>query len=156
MGKIRNNTLVFLAVLALAITTSAYFYIKANEESQTLISKNTVYYTPGKQHNCKWIFNVSQHLLDTTGSSSKIQIGIPEATALGYIEGLLEVSVNSTLILAFNLPQASVQTPPLLFTSTYDPLELPLNKLKFRMFNSTIIVMNLYNSYEKCIETTIK
>ena len=156
MGKIKNNTLMFLVALALTIATSAHFYIKANKENQTLISKNTIYYTPGKQHNCKWVFNVSQNLLDIPGSSSAVQIGIPEATALGYIEGLLEVSSNNTLILAFNLPQASMRAPPFLFTSVYDPSELPLGKLKFKMFNSTIIVMNLYNSYEDCIETTIK
>lgn len=151
--KVRTS---LLAILSLVLVVSAYLYIRANNENKTLIHKSAIYYTPGQNDNCKWVFHISQDLIDLPGAAVAVQIGIPEAEAHGYIEGLLEVTNNNTLILAFNFPGRAKSSPPLLMTSSYNINKLPLNSLKFRIFNSTAMVMNLYDSYESCVESVMR
>lgn len=156
MKHLQNIRKSFLIIFALVLAVSIQLYVKANQESKVLISKNTVYYTPGQQRNCKWVFHISQNLIDQVGSASAVQIGIPESQVHGYIEGLLEVSEDKTLILAFNLPGVIDNKAPLLMTSKYNNTAFPLSKIKFRIFNSTAMIMNLHNSLESCIEEVMR
>jgi len=41
-------------------------------------------------------------------------------------------------------------------TASYKKEELPLTKVRFRVFNSTAMSMVLYNSYESCVEATME
>ena len=152
----KRFSLVSLLAFALAITF--YSYVKAEEygRHQVVISKNTVYYTPGQLHNCKWVVHTSNDLTTFPGDVTSIQIGIPEAAGHGYIEGVLENGPNSTLLLAFNLPGTTKKSPPVMMTSKYGDRELPLKSMRFRVFNSSIMTMMLYSTYEKCVEATME
>jgi len=152
----KRFSLVSLLAFALAITF--YSYVKAEEygRHQVVISKNTVYYTPGQLSNCKWVVHTSGDLTTFPGDVTSIQIGIPEAAGHGYIEGVLENGPNSTLLLAFKLPGTTKKSPPVMMTSQYGDKELPLKSMRFRVFNSSIMTMMLYATYEKCVEATME
>ena len=158
MTKWFRRRLSLVSLLAFTLTISFYAYIKAEESErhQVVVSKNTVYYTPGQLHNCKWVLHASNDLTTFPGAVTSIQIGIPEAAGHGYIEGILENGPNQTLLLAFNMPGTSKKSPPVIMTSKYEGRELPLKSMRFKLFNSTAMTMMLYPSYEKCVEATMK
>ena len=79
---------VLLGVLAIASAVALYYQIKADNLYQTLIQKETTFYTPGQKDNCKWVVHVSQQITTEPGSNSPIQIGIPEVIKDGYIAGV--------------------------------------------------------------------
>jgi hypothetical protein len=158
MVKWLRNNISLTSLLVLSFVISFYSYVKAEEHGrhQVVISKNTIYYTPGQLHNCKWVVHTSNNLTTFPGDVTSIQIGIPEAAGYGYIEGVLENGHNQTLLLAFKLPGTTKKSPPVILTSRYDGRELPLKSLRFRVFNSSIMTMMLYPTFEKCIEATME
>ena len=158
MTKWLRKRLSLISLLAFTLAISFYAYIKAEESErhQVVVSKNTVYYTPGQLDNCKWVLHTSGDLTTFPGDVTSIQIGIPEAAGHGYIEGVLENGPNSTLLLAFNLPGTTKKSPPIMMTSKYADRELPLKSMRFRVFNSSVMTMMLYPTYEKCVEATMK
>ena len=158
MIKWFRKRLSLLSLLAFTLAISYYAYIKAEESErhQVVVSKNTVYYTPGQLDNCKWVLHTSNDLTTFPGAVTTIQIGIPEAAGYGYIEGVLENGPNQTLLLAFNMPGTSKRSPPVIMTSKYEGRELPLKSMRFKLFNSTAMTMMLYPTYEKCVEATMK
>ena len=158
MTKWLRKRLSLVSLLAFTLAISYYAYIKAEESErhQVVVSKNTVYYTPGQLDNCKWVIHTSNDLTTFPGAVTSIQIGIPEAAGHGYIEGILENGPNQTLLLAFNMPGTSKKSPPVIMTSKYEGRELPLKSMRFKLFNSTAMTMMLYPSYEKCVEATMK
>ena len=147
-----------VSLLAFTLAISYYAYIKAEESErhQVVISKNTVYYTPGQLRNCKWVIHTSNDLTTFPGDVTSIQIGIPEAAGHGYIEGVLENGPNNTLLLAFNMPGMGKKSAPVMMTSKYEGRKLPLKSMRFKVFNSTVMTMMLYPTYEKCVEATMK
>jgi hypothetical protein len=155
--RLRNN-ISLTSLLILSIIISFYSYVKAEVygRHQVIISKNTIYYTPGQLHNCKWVVHTSNELTTFPGDATFIQIGIPEAAEHGYIEGVLENGPNQTLLLAFKLPGTTKKSPPVMMTSKYSGRELPLKSLRFKVFNSTIMTMMLYSTFEKCVEATME
>jgi hypothetical protein len=148
--------LVSLVSFALAITFYSYVKAEESERHQVVISKKTVYYTPGQLNNCKWVVHTSSDLTTFPGDVTSIQIGIPEAAGHGYIEGVLENGPNQTLLLAFKLPGTTKKSPPIILTSEYGDKELPLKSLRFKVFSSSIMTMMLYSTYEKCVEATME
>ena len=84
------------------------------------------------------------------------QVVISEAAEHGYIEGVLENGPNQTLLLAFKLPGTTKKSPPVMMTSKYSGRELPLKSLRFKVFNSSIMTMMLYSTFEKCVEATME
>ena len=158
MTKWLRKRLSLVSLLAFTLAISFYAYIKAeeSEQHQVVVSKNTVYYTPGQLHNCKWVIHTSNDLTTFPGAVTSIQIGIPEAAGHGYIEGILENGPNQTLLLAFNMPGTGKKSPPVIMTSKYEGRELPLKSIRFKLFNSTAMTMMLYPTYEKCVEATMK
>jgi len=153
-----RRRLSLLSLLAFSLAISFYAYIKAEESEryQVVISKNTVYYTPGQLRNCKWVIHTSNDLTTFPGDVTSIQIGIPEAAGHGYIEGVLENGPNNTLLLAFNMPGMGKKSAPVMMTSKYEGRKLPLKSMRFKVFNSTVMTMMLYPTYEKCVEATMK
>ena len=158
MTKWLRKRLSLVSLLAFTLAISFYAYIKAeeSEQHQVVVSKNTVYYTPGQLDNCKWVIHTSNDLTTFPGAVTSIQIGIPEAAGHGYIEGILENGPNQTLLLAFNMPGTSKKSPPVMMTSSYEGRELPLKSIRFKLFNSTAMTMVLYPTYERCVEATMK
>ena len=158
MIKWFRKRLSLLSLLSFTLAISYYAYIKAEESErhQVVISKNTVYYTPGQLRNCKWDIHTSNDLTTFPGDVTSIQIGIPEAAGYGYIEGVLENGPNNTLLLAFNMPGMGKKSAPVMMTSKYEGRKLPLKSMRFKVFNSTVMTMMLYPTYEKCVEATMK
>ncbi len=147
---------ILIGLLVLTIAAAFYFHAKANSVYQTIIPKETTFYTPGQKDNCKWVIHVSQKITTETGSNSPIQIGIPEVIKDGYIAGILQNAPGDSLLFALKLPTQSKNSPPLVMTHVYDKKRLPLTEARFRVFNSTALTMVLYNSYEACIEATME
>ena len=145
-----------LSILALVAAISLHIQIKANSLHETVIPKETTFYTPGQKDNCKWIIHISQKVTTEQGSNSPIQIGIPEVIKDGYIAGILQNAPGDSLLLAVKLPTQSKNSPPLIMTHVYDREKLPLKKARFRVFSSTVLTMVLYDSYDACIEATME
>jgi len=145
-----------LGILALAAAVSLHYQIKANNLHKTVIPKETTFYTPGQKDNCKWIVHVSDKITTEPGSNSPIQIGIPEVIKDGYIAGILQNAPGNSLLFALKLPTQSKKSPPLVMTHVYDKEKLPIKKARFRVFNSTVLTMILYDNYDACIEATME
>ena len=147
-----------LSLIAVALAITFYSYVKAEEyqRHQVVISKNTIYYTPGQLDNCKWGVHTSGDLTTLPGDITSIQIGIPEAAGHGYIEGVLENGPDQTLFLAFKLPGTTGKSPPVMMTSKYGGKELPLKSMRFKVFNSSIMTMMLYSTFEECVGATME
>ena len=145
-----------LGVLALVAAISLHYQIKANDIHKTIVHKKTTFFTPGQKDNCKWVIHVSEKITTEPGSNSPIQIGIPEVIKDGYIAGILQNAPGDSLLLAVKLPTQSKNSPPLVMTHVYNQDKLPLKEARFRVFNSTVLTMVLYDSYEACIEATME
>ena len=145
-----------LGVLALTAAIAFHFQIKANSLYQTVIPKQTTFYTPGQKENCKWVVHVSNKITTEPGSNSPIQIGIPEVIKDGYIAGILQNAPGNSLLLAFKLPTQSKKSPPFVMTHVYDKNKLPIKKSRFRVFSSTVLTMVLYDNFEDCVEATME
>ena len=156
MFKFPKIRVTLLSVLALVSSVSLHYYYKANHSHQIIVQKKTTFYTPGQKDNCKWIVHVSNKVTTEPGSNSAIQIGIPEVIKDGYIAGILQNAPGNSLLFAFKLPTQSKDSPPLVMTHVYDKKSLPLSKARFRVFNSTALTMVLYDSFEACVEATMK
>lgn len=156
MFKLPKLRVTLLSVLALVSAISLHYYYKANNYHHTIVPKKTTYYTPGQKDNCKWIVHVSNRITTEPGSNSAIQIGIPEVIKDGYIAGILQNAPGDSLLFAFKLPSQSKDSPPLVMTHVYNKKNLPLKKARFRVFNSTALTMVLYDSFEACVEATMK
>tara|TARA_Y100000592_G_scaffold98328_1_gene171158 strand:+ start:346 stop:822 length:477 start_codon:yes stop_codon:yes gene_type:complete len=145
-----------LGLLALTAAISLHLQIKANSIHKTIINKQTTFYTPGQKDNCKWVIHVSNKVTTEQGSNSPIQIGIPEVIKDGYIAGILQNAPGDSLLLAVKLPTQSKNSPPLIMTHVYNKEKLPLKKVRFRVFSSTVLTMILYDSYDACVEATME
>ncbi len=61
------------------------------------------------------------------------------------------------LLFAFKLPTQSKKSSANCNDSiVYEKENLPLNKARFRVFNSTAMTMVFYNSYDACVEATME
>ena len=145
-----------LSILALVSAAGLHYQIKANSLYPTVFPKASTYYTPGQHGNCKWVVHISNRITTESGDNSAAQIGIPEVIKDGYIAGILQNGPGNSLLFAFKLPTQSDESPPIVMTASYKKEELPLTKVRFRVFNSTAMSMVLYNSYESCIEATME
>jgi len=143
-----------LGILAFSIAISYHYYVKANNIHKTVINSNSSFYTPGQNNNCKWVIHVSSKITTETGDNSATQIGIPDVIKDGYIAGTLQNGPGNSLLFAFKLPTQRPDSPPVVMTASYNIKKLPLKKVRFRVFNSTVISMVLYSTYESCVEAT--
>ncbi|MCS5551079.1 MAG: hypothetical protein NZ811_06130, partial [Gammaproteobacteria bacterium] len=121
-----------------------------------VISSGTTYYTPGQNNTCKWVIHISNDITTFQGDTSAVQIGIPEIIEDGYISGIIQNGPGMSLLLAFKLPSQSDTTPPIVLTATYKESDLPIRKIRFRVFNSTALTMMVYNTEEDCVAATMK
>ena len=145
-----------LGILALVSAVSIHYYIKPNNIHKTVIHKKSTFYTPGRNGNCKWIVHISGQITTHPGDTSAVQIGIPEIIKDGYIAGILQNGPANSLVFAFKLPTQSNESPPIIMTASYTEDQLPLKKVRFRVFGSTAMTMVLYSSYEACIEAIME
>jgi len=145
-----------LSILALVSAVGLHYQIKANNLYQTVFPKESTYYTPGQHGNCKWVVHISSQITTESGDNSAAQIGIPEVIKDGYIAGILQNGPGNSLLFAFKLPTQSEDSPPIIMTASYKKEELPLAKVRFRVFNSTAMSMVLYNSFDACVEATME
>jgi len=155
LGKI-SQRLILLCLLAVSSAVALYYQTKANNLYQTVIAKKSAFYTPGQNGNCKWVVHISDRITTEPGSNSPTQIGIPEVIQEGYIAGILQNGPGNSLLFAFKLPTQSDDTPPIIMTASYTPDQLPLRKVRFRVFGSTVLSMILYSSHEACVEATME
>jgi len=156
MFKLLTRRITLLGILALVAATALHYQIKANSLYKTVFPKESTFYTPGQHNNCKWVVHISSEITTEPGDNSAAQIGIPEVSKDGYIAGILQNGPGNSLLFAFKLPTQSDESPPIIMTSVYKPQDLPLQQVRFRVFNSTAMTMILYSTYEKCIEATMK
>ena len=151
-----NKRITLLTILALVSAVGLHYQIKANNLYQTVFPKESTYYTPGQHDNCKWVIHISNRITTETGDNSAAQIGIPDVIKDGYIAGILQNGPGNSLLFAFKLPTQSDESPPIVMTASYKKEELPLKRVRFRVFNSTAMTMILYNSYAACIKATME
>ena len=151
-----TKRVVLLVVLAFSCATALYYQNKANNLYQAVFLKRSTFYTPGQNNNCKWVVHISDGITTEPASNSPAQIGIPEVIKDGYIAGTLQNGPGNSLLFAFKLPTQSDESPPIILTATYKLEELPIKKVRFRVFNSTILTMVLYSSYEACVGATME
>lgn len=145
-----------LGILAFVSALGLYYYTKANNLYPTVFPKQSTFYTPGQHGNCKWVVHISNRITTEPGDNSAAQIGIPEVIKDGYIAGILQNGPGYSLLFAFKLPTQSEASPPIIMTAVYTKDELPLKKIRFRVFNSTAMSMVLYSSYESCVEAIME
>lgn len=145
-----------LSLLALVAAIALHYQTKANDLYKTIIPKQTTYYTPGQQDNCKWVVHVSNAITTEPGSNSPIQIGIPEVLQDGYIAGILQNAPGNSLLLAVKMPMQPKDSPPIIMTHVYDKNKLPIKNARFRVFGSTLLTMVLYDTHDACIEATME
>ena len=145
-----------LGILALVSATALHYSIKANNLHPTVFPEESTYYTPGQHGNCKWVVHISSRITTEAGDNSAAQIGIPEVIKDGYIAGILQNGPGNSLLFAFKMPTQSEESPPIIMTAAYKKEDLPLSKVRFRVFNSTAMTMVLYNSFEACVEATME
>ena len=145
-----------LGILALVSAAALHYSIKANNLHPTVFPEESTYYTPGQHGNCKWVVHISSRITTEAGDNSAAQIGIPEVIKDGYIAGILQNGPGNSLLFAFKLPTQSEDSPPIIMTAAYKKEDLPLSKVRFRVFNSTAMTMVLYNSFEACVEATME
>ncbi len=145
-----------LGVLAFSAAIALHYQTKANSLYKTIIPKQSTFYTPGQNNNCKWVVHISQEITTEPGSNSPIQIGIPEVISEGYIAGILQHAPGDSLLFAFKLPTQRKESPPLVMTHVFDPKKLPIEKARFRAFASTVLTMVLYSTYDQCIEAIME
>jgi hypothetical protein len=156
MFRFFTKRVVLLLLLAAASSVSLYYYIKANSLYTTVIPKKSTFYTPGQNGNCKWVVHISGRITTESGDNSAVQIGIPEVIKDGYIAGVLQNGPGNSLVFAFKLPTQSNKSPPIIMTASYTEDQLPLKKVRFRVFGSTVMTMVLYSSYEACVEAIME
>ena len=145
-----------LGILALVSATAFHYYSKANNLHPVVFPKASTYYTPGQHGNCKWVVHISSRITTESGDNSAAQIGIPEVIKDGYIAGILQNGPGHSLLFAFKLPTQSEESPPIIMTASYKIEDLPLRKVRFRVFNSTAMTMVLYNSFDACVEAIME
>jgi hypothetical protein len=156
MFSFLKKRVTLLSILALVSAVALHYHTKANNVYPTIFQKESTYYTPGQNDNCKWIVHISSRVTTEPGDNTAAQIGIPEVIKDGYIAGILQNGPGNSLLFAFKLPTQSAESPPIVMTASYKKDDLPLDKVKFRVFNSTAMTMILYSSYDACVEATME
>ena len=156
MFSFLKKRITLLSILALSCAVALHLQIKANNLYKTVFPKESTFYTPGQHGNCKWVVHISNRITTEPGDNSSAQIGIPEVIKDGYIAGILQNGPGNSLLFAFKLPTQSDESPPIIMTASYKKEELPLKKVRFRVFSSTVMSMILYSSYESCVEATME
>ena len=157
LSNIRIPTTTVLLILLLVTSgVSLILYEMANSQHPVVISSMTTFYTPGQHRNCKWVLHISDTITTFPGETSSVQIGIPDVIKDGYLSGILQNGPGNTLLLAFSLPNQPPKAPPIIMTASYTKDMLPIKNIRFRVFNSTALTMNLYHSYDACVEATME
>ena len=131
------------------------FIVYKNNKPQILLSKHTTYYLPGQQNNCLWVIQLDNNIRNYLGSNSEIKIGIPQAQKMGYLAGRIEVGKENTLILAFNPPSANASRPPVVMTADYSTQTLPINAVRFRWTQSSLVTVVLFQHQEECLASRV-
>lgn len=147
--------IILLLTLLIVSVGSYYIYQMANLRHPVILQGGSTFYTPGQHGNCKWVLHVSDTITTFPGETSSVQIGIPDVISDGYISGILQSGPGSSLLLVFSSP-GQEKSPPIVMTSSYEEKELPLEKVTFRIFNSTAMSMTIYPTYDQCIEATME
>ena len=155
MFNILKKRVTLLSMLALVSAIAFHYHVKANSPYKTVFNKESTFYTPGQHGNCKWIVHISSEVTTEPGDNTSAQIGIPEVIKDGYIAGILQNGPGNSLLFAFKLPTQSDESPPIIMTASYKKEDLPLTKIRFRVFNSTAMTMVLYDSFDACVEATM-
>ena len=150
------TTTILLVLLFIVSGASLTIYKMANSQHPVVIRSMTTFYTPGQHKNCKWVLHISNTITTFPGETSSVQIGIPDVIKDGYLSGILQNGPGNTLLLAFSLPNQPPKAPPIIMTASYTRDMLPIKSIRFRVFNSTALTMNLYPSYEACVEATME
>ena len=135
MFSFLKKRVTLLGFLALACAVALHYQTKADSLHQTIFPKDSIFYTPGQHSNCQWVVHISDRISTQSGNTSPVQIGIPEVIKDGYIAGILQSGPGNSLLFAF---------------------KLPLKNVRFRVFNSTVLTMVLYSTFEDCIEAIMK
>ena len=156
MLRFIRNKVSLIGILAFTIAISLHYYVKANSIHKTVFNSNSSFYTPGQHNNCKWVIHISNKITTEPGDNSPTQIGIPDVIKDGYIAGTLQNGPGNSLLFAFKLPTQRNESPPIVMTASYKQSDLPLKKVRFRVFNSTLMSMVLYSTYESCVEATME
>ena len=147
--NITSKKLLIISFL-FSIVISAFFVYK-NTQPRVLLSKDTTYYLPGQQNNCLWIIKLDNNIRNYLGSNSGIKIGIPQAQKMGYLAGRIEVGRDNTLILAFNPPMVKKDRPPVIMTADYSTQKLPIQSVRFRWTQSSLVTILLFDNKQTCL-----
>jgi hypothetical protein len=152
---VKKHTKKFLiACLIITLGFTAYTSYRSLVP-EVVLSKNITYYLPGQRNECLWVIQLNNNILNTLGSNSEIKIGIPKAQTMGYLAGRIEVGKDNTLILAFNPPGANVSKPPVVLTADYSEKQFPLDFIRFRWTQSSLVTVIIFKDRNSCLVSRI-
>jgi len=151
MIRVLTRKRVLLLVLGFVSLLAASLIYYNSIKPKVVLSGNITYYLPGQRSNCQWVMQADHNLYNTPGETTEIRIGIPSVQQMGFISGRIEVGPHNTLILAFIPPGKSKNKVPVVLTADYSEKILPIDFLRFRWAQSSVITILLFSNKQKCL-----
>ena len=138
-------------VLLLGILVGALltYYISQDPAPTVIFKGGTTYYIPGKNKRCDWVAYVTDDVTNVPGSFSEVHIGVPSAQQAGSIRAVLQVH-DDTAMLSYSLSNRE-QSLPVVMTASLKGHSFPVQDIRFRWLDSTLLTVPLFSSKEKCV-----
>jgi len=152
MVKIGEKTR-FIILGALLVATGLTYYL-VNITPDLVFKKDTIYYMPGKNNDCTWHVYFENNVYLKRGSFSNIFIGLPNREQNGAIKGIVE-STATDLLLAFSFP-GNIRQAPIVLTARHNQITAPIDHVRFRLFNSTLLTILIFKDHKSCISRSSK
>lgn len=138
---------------ALLIATGLTYYFISYTPVR-VFEKDTVYYMAGKNKDCSWNVYFENDVYLKRGSFSNIYIGLPAREKRGVVKGIVE-STDQDLLLAFSFPGSS-SAPPIVLTAKHDQVRTPIEEVRFKLFNSSVLTILVFKDQKRCISRYTK
>ncbi len=147
----KRTKVLALTLFLISFGTLLSFLIFAEPTPQIIIPKQTTYYLEGQQRNCLWVIQTLDTLDTGDNVMTRIAIGIPSATKVGVIKGVIQASKGNQLLLAFAMPGMEAN-PPIILSADI-PDTLPAKQLSFSWLGSEMFKMKLFYDQKACLES---
>jgi hypothetical protein len=140
-----------LGILAGAVIT---YFISQDPKPVVIFKGDTTYYIPGKNKRCDWIAYITEDVTNVSGSFSEVHIGVPAAQKGGSIRAVLQIH-DDTAMLSYTLSNRE-QSLPVVMTASLKGVSFPVQDIRFRWLDSTLLTVPLFSSKERCLRRNEK
>ena len=140
-----------LGILAGAVIT---YYISQDPKPVVIFKGDTTYYIPGKNNRCDWIAYVAEDVTDAPSSFTEVHIGVPSAQKGGSIRAVLQIH-DDTAMLSYTLSNRE-QSLPVVMTASLKGVSFPVQDIRFRWLDSSLLTVPLFSSKERCLSRNEK